>query len=100
MDRRLFVTGMVALAGSAVATSMIRPAQAFPLRSPARGGILDELDRPSDDVTESDAEPTLVQWGPGPYRRRRPVWRRYCRSYWRRGRRIVRCYRRRVWVWY
>lgn len=100
MDRRLFLTGLVALAGSAAATSIVLQAQAFPLRSSGRGGILGELDRPSDDVTESDAEPTLVQWGPGPYRRRRPVWRRYCRSYWRRGRRIVRCHRRRVWVWY
>lgn len=95
MDRRLFLTGMVALAGSAVATNMIQPALAFPLGSPAREGILGELDRPSDEDSESGAKPTLVQ-----YRRRRPVWRRYCRSYWRRGRRIVRCHRRRVWVWY
>jgi hypothetical protein len=48
MDRRLFLTGMIAFAGSVVATSMIQPVQALPVGSKSRDGILDELESGAD----------------------------------------------------
>jgi hypothetical protein len=102
MDRRLFLTGMIALAGSAVATSLVQPVKALPVGLKPGDGILDELASGSENVVEPGSEVMPVNhrsWHRR-RRRRRRVWRRYCRSYWRRGRRIRRCYRRRVWVWY
>ncbi|QOF72496.1 twin-arginine translocation signal domain-containing protein [Aminobacter sp. SR38] len=100
MDRRSFLTGMLAVAGVAAATSFAQPIQALPLRSTPRGGILDELDA-QPELEENREQATPVnhrRWHRRPRRRR--VWRRFCRRHWYRGRRVTRCYRRRVWVWY
>lgn len=100
MDRRLFLTGMLSIAGAAALAGMARPDAALAAVPNARDGILDELDTPAADFFEG--EETQAELEPVQYRRhrrrRRRVWRRVCRRYWRRGRRRVRCYRRRVWV--
>lgn len=104
MDRRVFLTGMLGLAGAAAMAGALRPGSAV-AGIPAGNGILDELDAPAADILGPDpAQAEPVQYRrhrpPPRPRRRRPVWRRVCRQYWDRGRRRVRCYRRRVWVWY
>lgn len=105
MDRRLFLTGMLGLAGAAAITS-VRPDNAL-AGVPTGRGILDELDAPAADLLEEDdpeveAEPVRHRsWHRRRRRRRRRrAWRRYCRRYWRAGRWRRRCRRRRVWVWY
>ncbi|MEO5323518.1 protamine-2 (modular protein) [Mesorhizobium sp. CC13] len=104
MDRRLFLMGVLGLAGAAAATSMVRPAYAMPGIPGARRGILDELEAPDaeviDDEDWADIEPVRHRGRRRRRRRRRRAWRRLCRRYWRYGRRVRRCYRRRVWVWY
>jgi hypothetical protein len=107
MDRRLFLTGLVGLAGAAALGGASRPVGALAGVPDARGGILDALDAPEAEVFEDDgprAEVEPVQYWRRHGRRhrrrhRRRVWRRVCRSYWRHGRRHVRCRRVRVWVW-
>ncbi|WP_315920146.1 protamine-2 (modular protein) [Mesorhizobium sp. SP-1A] len=106
MDRRLFLSGMLGLAGSAALLSLAKPGQALAGVHP--GGILDELDdRPLADgsdsatVEEAQYDPYYRRRRPPPRRRRRRrVWRTVCRRYWRHGRWRRRCYRRPVWVWY
>ena len=106
MDRRLFLTGLLGLAGAATVAGMARPTQAA--AGMLKGnGILDELDG-ADPVPLGEADVVDVQYRHDrhrpprhrPRRRRRRVWRRVCRRYWRHGRRVVRCHRERVWVWY
>jgi len=106
MDRRLFLTGMLGLAGAAAVASVVRPGSAE-AGIPNSRGILDELDGPGEDVFDDGAALTQVNhrhghWGHHHrprHRRRRRVWRRVCRRYWRHGRYRVRCRRERVWVW-
>ncbi|RWA71595.1 protamine-2 (modular protein) [Mesorhizobium sp.] len=114
MERRLFLTGMLGVAGAAAFATLAGPAKAV-AGIPKGNGILDELDKPDPAIYEEDDQ-DLVQ--PAQYyyrrrryyrdryyrdryyrrRRRRRVWRRVCRRYWRYGRRHVRCWRRRVWI--
>ncbi len=105
MDRRLFLTGLLGVAGTAaIATALPRQAEAL------TGDPLDELRPPRPDGMPSweVAEAPVDQgeqyaWHRGHrhprYRRRRRRryrrWRRNC--YWRYGRRI--CRRRAVWIW-
>jgi len=114
MERRLFLTGMLGVAGAAALASLAGPAKAV-AGIPKGNGILDELDKPDPAIYEEDDQADLLQ--PAQYyrrryyrdryyrdryyrRRRRRGWRRVCRRYWRYGRRHVRCSRRRVWIWF
>jgi hypothetical protein len=112
MERRLFLTGMLGVAGAAALASLAGPTKAV-AGIPKGNGILDELDKPDAAVFNEDDDPAEVElvshrrhhhhrddwrWRHHRRRRRRHVWRRVCRSYWRHGRRHVRCWRRRVWV--
>ncbi|TIQ35101.1 MAG: protamine-2 (modular protein) [Mesorhizobium sp.] len=107
MERRLFLTGMLGVAGAAAFASLAGPSRAV-AGIPEGNGILDELDKPDPAISEEDDQDLLQ---PAQYyyrrryyrdryyrRRRRRVWRRVCRRYWRYGRRHVRCWRRRVWI--
>lgn len=106
MDRRSFLTAMFGIAGAAAFASAVRPINAV-AGVPVASGILDELDAP-DSPTQAEVEPVNHRryhdqdyepdYDPDYYyrrHRRRRGWRRVCRSYWRHGRRRVRCYRRR-----
>jgi hypothetical protein len=100
MDRRLFVTGLLGLAGATALSGMTKPAVAgMPIH---RQGILDELDQPEfEGVPEDPAEVEPAQY----YyrhrrRRRRRVWRRVCRRYRRAGYWRRRCRRVRRWVYW
>lgn len=115
MDRRLFLTGILGIAGATAIGTLSRPGSAMAGMPETRGGILDALDTPvtdewSDDFASDDADAKLE---PAQYRRRRErvhrrqrrrqkrrSWRKVCRRVWYRGRRQVRCYRKRVWVWF
>jgi len=109
MERRLFLTGMLGVAGAAAFASLAGPGRAV-AGVPQGNGILDELDKQDAAVLEGDddVEPEKVShrhWhhrydGDRYYggRRRRRGWRRVCRRYWRHGRRHVRCWRERVWL--
>ncbi|KAA3450518.1 protamine-2 (modular protein) [Mesorhizobium sp. SARCC-RB16n] len=112
MERRLFLTGMLGLAGAVVFAGVARPGRAV-AGIPQGNGILDQLDKPDPALFEGDDGAELEQvshrhghrWHHrghyGHWRRRhgrRRVWRRVCRRYWRHGRRHVRCWRERVWA--
>ncbi|TIS58367.1 MAG: protamine-2 (modular protein) [Mesorhizobium sp.] len=104
MDRRLFLTGMFGIAGAAALAGAVRPINAVAGVSVARSGILDELEAQDTETfedadTQAELQPVYHRRWHRPRRRRR-VWRRVCRRYWRYGRRRTRCYRRRVWVWF
>jgi hypothetical protein len=121
MDRRLFLTGLLGVAGTAaLATALPRQAGA------AAGNPLDELrpprpgDMPEWEVAEApveEGEQYAVSSGSGNNNRRRPPpsgyyprhhrrrrrrryrrWRRNC--YWRYGRRICRRVPYFIWGWY
>ncbi|RUV48794.1 protamine-2 (modular protein) [Mesorhizobium sp. M7A.F.Ca.MR.228.00.0.0] len=97
MDRRSFLTAMFGVAGAAALASAVRPIEAMAGVPGAGHGILDELETPQPEAY-AQAEVQQVyhrDWHHRPHRRRRRGWRRVCRSYWRHGRRRVRCYRRR-----
>ncbi|CDX24646.1 conserved exported hypothetical protein [Mesorhizobium sp. ORS 3324] len=112
MERRLFLTGMLGVAGAAALAGVARPGRAV-AGIPKGNGILDELDKPDPAIyDEEDEQADLLQPAQYYYRRRRyyrdryyyrrrhrrRVWRRVCRRYWRYGWRHVRCWRRRVWI--
>ncbi|TPM39012.1 protamine-2 (modular protein) [Mesorhizobium sp. B2-3-4] len=109
MERRLFLTGMLGVAGAVAFAGLAGPGRAV-AGVPQGNGILDELDKPDPAVLEGDDEVELEQvshrrWHHGHHggggrwrRRRRRGWRRVCRRYWRHGRRHVRCWRERVWL--
>lgn len=106
MERRLFLTGMLGVAGAAALASLAGPSKAV-AGIPGGNGILDELDKPDNAVFESDdpAEVDLIShhshhghWRWRRRRHRRRVWRRVCRRVWRHGRWHRRCWRERVWV--
>lgn len=110
MDRRLFLTGLLGLAGATALSTVVNPGNAL-AGVPSGRGILDELDAPETDALEEDdfdAEAEPVNHRRGHYRRerrrrrrrRRREWRRYCRRHYRAGRWRRRCRRRREWVWY
>jgi hypothetical protein len=107
MDRRLFLTGILGLAGATALAGVIRPESAL-AGVPNGRGILDELNAPDGieepDIVEEDnpeAEPINHRSGHRRRRRRRRrEWRRRCRRYRHNGRWRRRCRRRRVWVWY
>ncbi|CDX61746.1 conserved exported hypothetical protein [Mesorhizobium plurifarium] len=112
MERRLFLTGMLGVAGAAALASLAGPSKAV-AGIPAGNGILDELDKPDMAVFEGDddqAEVELVSHhrhhhgGYGHWRwrhrrrRRRRGWRHVCRRVWRHGRWRRRCWRERYWI--
>ena len=102
MDRRLFLSGMLGIAGAAAIAGMARPGKALAGVPETGSGILDQLDAPAADPpfeeAETQAEPAQYSSRRHHRRHRRRVWRRVCRRYWYRGRYRRRCYRRRVWI--
>jgi hypothetical protein len=109
MDRRLFLTGLLGVAGTAaLATAMPRQAEALTgdpleeLRPPRVDGM------PSSEVAEAPVEEgEQYAWHRGhphrgqPRRRRRRRYRRWRRNcYWRYGRRICRRVPYWIWGWY
>ncbi len=112
MDRRLFLTGMLGIAGAAALASTMKPGAALAGIPGNPGGILDDLDAPLSGPAE-DGELEKVQYRPGERNnrrnwhhdrrhdrrpRRRPVWRTVCRRVRSHGRWHRRCWRERVWV--
>ncbi|QKC85831.1 protamine-2 (modular protein) [Mesorhizobium sp. NZP2077] len=109
MERRLFLTGLLGVAGVVAFAGVAGPGRAV-AGIPQGNGILDQLDKPDAAVFEGDDAVEVEQvshrrWHhgrDGDWRRRdggrRRGWRRVCRSYWRHGRRHVRCWRKRVWL--
>jgi hypothetical protein len=98
MERRVFLTGLLGVAGAAaLAATLPREAQAlttgpFDDPTPASGGILPELQAEEAEATEEGVQ--LAQYG-GQRRRDRRYGRRHGRRYGRRyGRRRVRRWRR------
>jgi len=105
MDRRLFLTGLLGLAGAAALSKIAGPTEAeAAVVKPS--GILDELDASSpEEVTEVDHRPGHGRRDrrddrrPGRrHGRRRRVTRRVCRRVRRHGRWEQRCRREKVWV--
>ena len=88
MERRVFLTGLLGVAGAAtLAATLPRQAQALTIGplddpTPASGGILPELQAEEAEATEEGVE--VAQYG-GPRRRGR----RYGRRSYRRGRRYA-----------
>lgn len=99
MERRLFLTGMLGVAGMVTLAGVARPGKAV-AGIPDGNGILDELDKPDPAVFEGDDQAEVEQVSHRRHHhhhhRRRHGWRKVCRRYWRHGRRHVRCWRRRV----
>ena len=115
MDRRLFLTGLLGLAGTAAAATVIGPERAqagIPNPGPTPGaGILDELDAAAPEVMDVDhrrghrsdhrrrrERGRHGRRGPRHGHRRR-VWRRVCRRVRVHGRWRQHCRRERVWIW-
>ena len=110
MDRRLFLTGLLGLAGVAAVGTAFKPISAS-AGVPDGRGILDELEASSPEAVEgADGDATVMNADyhrrhhrprhHRPRRRhRRRVWRRYCRRVRHHGHWVTRCYRRAVWVW-
>ncbi|TIT99480.1 MAG: protamine-2 (modular protein) [Mesorhizobium sp.] len=90
MERRLFLTGMLGVAGAAALAGLAGPGKAV-AGIPKGNGILDELDKPDPAIYEEDDQ-DLVQPAQYYYRRRRYYRDRYYRDRYYRRRR-----RRRVW---
>lgn len=121
MDRRLFLTGLLGIAGAAAVGAAVRPETAEAGVVDA-SGILDEIDAPvageiEDGEVEGEVENVYHRrwhrprrrpygWRRRHYRRhyrrqrRRRVWRRVCRRYWNGYRWRRSCRPRRVWIWY
>jgi hypothetical protein len=106
MDRRLFLTGLLGVAGLTAIPIVARPGNAEAGVLNAGNGILDELGAPEPDVSEDeDAELQKIyhrRWHTPRRRRRRRRrgWRRVCRRYWNGYRWRRRCRRRLIWTWY
>jgi hypothetical protein len=112
MDRRLFVTGLFGVAGTAALAAIVTP-QAEALAAvagedPVPGSSvlpnLEELKADSvegGEAAEETGEKLAWHYGypHGRRRRRRRRWRRICRRAWWRGRYRRRCRRRPVWIW-
>ena len=112
MDRRLFVTGLVGVAGAAALAAVVSPhaealAGVLPDGPPPGARVLPNLDdlKADPDEVETAAPDEGVQLASHRYRHyrryRRWRWHRYCRRYWHHGYWRRRCYRRRsrVWIW-
>ena len=111
MDRRLFVTGLLGVAGTVgIATVLPREALgAVPMGpAPQPKSVLPDLRAPADEPFEPDELGELDEgvqlanhrWN---HRRRRVRrWRRRCRTYWYHGRWRRRCRRVPYWhfVWF
>ncbi|MEW6633479.1 MAG: protamine-2 (modular protein) [Pseudomonadota bacterium] len=110
MERRLFLTGLLGVAGAAALASLAGPSKAV-AGIPAGNGILGELDKPDMTVSEGDDQPEVElvsyhhrhhrhHWRWRHHRRgRRRGWRRVCRRVWHRGRWHRRCWREHYWIW-
>lgn len=104
MDRRLFLTGLLGVAGTAaLVTAMPRQAEALTDMEELRPEFVPDSELAEETLEEDGIQ--LARHG-GPHRRHRRRyrrrrrrryrrWRRNC--YWRYGRRI--CRRRAVWIW-
>lgn len=112
MDRRLFVTGLLGVAGTAgMAAVLPRQATAAVPMAPAPGAspVLPDLSAPEGEAYEPEEmdEPGELEDGvqlAHSRRRRRRVrrWRRRCRWRWINGRRRWRCRREPYWhfIWF
>jgi hypothetical protein len=83
MERRLFLTGMLGVAGVVTLAGVAGPGRAV-AGVPNGNGILDELDKPDPAVFEGDDQAELEQvshryWHHRHHHRRRHGWRRVCR---------------------
>lgn len=103
MDRRLFLTGLLGLAGATAVGSVIKPDSAQAAIVNPGNGILDELDEPG--VTEINHRRGHRGRGRRHHGRRRPgrgrrrkVWRRVCGRVRIRGRLRRRCWDEPVWI--
>ena len=102
MDRRSFLTALFGVAGAAALATAVRPLEAVAGVPNAGNGILDELDKQDAGLLDDNEGPGDVEqirhrrWHRR--HRRRRVWRRHCRTFWRHGRLRRRCYRRRSYV--
>jgi len=99
MDRRLFLTGLLGLAGTAAAATFVRPDSASAAVVNHGSGILGELDASTPDIVDVDHRPGHRRPGRRPRRHRRRAWRRVCRRVRVHGRWQRRCWRERVWIW-
>ena len=117
MHRRLFVTGLLGVAGTAgIASLLPREAlAAVPLGptpyAPQPKSVLPDLSAPADEAYEPDEldelgeedEPDggveLASHRPNHRRRRVRRWRRRCRTVWHNGHRHRRCRREPYWFW-
>ena len=112
MERRLFLTGLLGVAGTA-GMAFVLPRQAMaavPMApSPDTNSVLPNLERPSDEALEPEELDELGELDEGVQlahsrRRRRRVrrWRRRCRTYWHNGYPRRRCRRVPYWhfIWF
>jgi len=112
MDRRLFLTGLLGIAGAATMAKVAGPSAAEAGVMNANG-ILDELADSTPDVTNVDHRPghwrrhrDRRDWRRHhhrgdfhrPRRPRRRPWREVCERYRRHGRWYRRCWREPVWM--
>ena len=113
MDRRLFVTGLLGVVGTAGIATVL-PGRAEALAAVPLGGAapqsdtvlpefpkLPEFDGPLGEVDEGEEldEGFQLAYHMGGHRRRRR-WRRVCRRYWHHGHWRRRCHRRPFWIWF
>lgn len=108
MDRRLFLAGLLGVAGTTAITSVLpRPAHALAAAPQPEGvsqpDLLPNLDVPAG-VDEPGGDIELAWHEDRRHRRRRRRrrvrrWRRHCRRYWHGGRRRRRCRRVPYWHW-
>jgi hypothetical protein len=111
MERRLFLTGLLGVAGTAGIAAML-PRQALatvPMApSPDTNSVLPNLNAPSDEALEPEELDELGELDEGVqlanhrrrHRRRRVRrWRRRCRYFWRNGIRRRRCRREPHWIY-
>ncbi len=114
MERRLFLTGLIGVAGTAGIAAML-PRQALaavPMGpAPQANSVLPDLSAPSDEAIEPEGLDELGDLDEGVqlanhrrnHRRRRVRrWRRRCRSRWHNGHWRRRCRREPYWhfVWF
>ncbi len=114
MERRLFLTGLLGVIGTAgIAAALPREAlAAVPMGpKPQPDSVLPDLSAPADEAFEPEELDELGELDEGvqlAYHRRRHRrrrvrrWRRRCRTYWRNGIRRRRCRRVPYWhfIWF
>lgn len=111
MERRLFLTGLIGMAGAAGIAAVL-PRQALAAApmgpSPQPTSVLPDLSAPADEPLEAEELDELGELDEGVQlahlRRRRRVrrWRRRCRTYWHNGFWRRRCRRVPYWhfIWF